>query len=165
MSTYVDYLNRDALQHHGIKGQKHGVRNGPPYPLNPADHSAREKRGERSPNSSLADNENKSRRAKKASKKDSKEMASLKSRKPKNPHAFTKHFLRSMGNSLVTGIASEALTQTGHKKADEWLRASSNTISNVSSLYMWKEAWDYHKEKRAWKKEYKALKKKEKAKS
>ena len=29
MSLYKDYL-----MHHGIKGQKHGVRNGPPYPLN-----------------------------------------------------------------------------------------------------------------------------------
>lgn len=26
---------RDYLAHHGIKGQVHGVRNGPPYPLNP----------------------------------------------------------------------------------------------------------------------------------
>lgn len=26
----------EALEHHGIKGQKHGVRNGPPYPLDSA---------------------------------------------------------------------------------------------------------------------------------
>ena len=32
------------LCHHGIKGQKHGVRNGPPYPLQPGDHSASEKK-------------------------------------------------------------------------------------------------------------------------
>ena len=32
------------LVHHGIKGQKWGERNGPPYPLGEGDHSAREKR-------------------------------------------------------------------------------------------------------------------------
>ena len=32
------------IAHHGIKGQKWGVKNGPPYPLAPSDHSAAEKR-------------------------------------------------------------------------------------------------------------------------
>jgi hypothetical protein len=32
------------LAHHGIMGQKWGKRNGPPYPLAPADHSAAEKK-------------------------------------------------------------------------------------------------------------------------
>lgn len=32
------------LAHHGIKGQKWGKRNGPPYPLTPEDHSAAEKK-------------------------------------------------------------------------------------------------------------------------
>ena len=30
------------LQHHGIEGQKWGVRNGPPYPLRPSDYSKAE---------------------------------------------------------------------------------------------------------------------------
>lgn len=34
----------DALYHHGIRGQKWGTRNGPPYPLGSDDHSAREKK-------------------------------------------------------------------------------------------------------------------------
>lgn len=33
----------DSLKHHGIKGQKWGDKNGPPYPLNSKDHSASEK--------------------------------------------------------------------------------------------------------------------------
>lgn len=34
----------DHLEHHGIKGQSWGVRNGPPYPLKPSQHSAAEKK-------------------------------------------------------------------------------------------------------------------------
>lgn len=32
------------LVHHGIKGQKWGVKNGPPYPLGASDHSASERK-------------------------------------------------------------------------------------------------------------------------
>ena len=35
---------RDYLAHHGILGQRKGVRNGPPYPLGAGDHSAAEKK-------------------------------------------------------------------------------------------------------------------------
>lgn len=34
----------DDLYHHGIKGQKWGVQNGPPYPLGESDHSSEEKK-------------------------------------------------------------------------------------------------------------------------
>lgn len=29
----TDYILKTSLQHHGIEGQKWGVRHGPPYPL------------------------------------------------------------------------------------------------------------------------------------
>lgn len=37
-------LYSDELYHHGIMGQKWGVKNGPPYPLSESDHSAAEKK-------------------------------------------------------------------------------------------------------------------------
>lgn len=38
------YVSSDALYHHGIKGQRWGVKNGPPYPLDDSDYSASEKK-------------------------------------------------------------------------------------------------------------------------
>ena len=35
----------NELYHHGIKGQKHGKRNGPPYPLSSSKHRAVVKKG------------------------------------------------------------------------------------------------------------------------
>lgn len=43
MTRYV-YISHSALSHHGILGQKWGKKNGPPYPLDPSDHSAAEKK-------------------------------------------------------------------------------------------------------------------------
>lgn len=47
MSNFVYQLSEDSdfLMHHGIKGQKWGVENGPPYPLNPSkDYTKAEQR-------------------------------------------------------------------------------------------------------------------------
>ena len=44
MEYYAIHLSGDPLSHHGIAGQKWGVRNGPPYPLQYGDHSKRELR-------------------------------------------------------------------------------------------------------------------------
>lgn len=43
----------NELRHHGIKGQKWGVRNGPPYPLKESKKSNREKRLEKTMNSRI----------------------------------------------------------------------------------------------------------------
>lgn len=44
MTRVVHYTIGGDLVHHGIKGQKWGKRNGPPYPLNASDHSTAEKK-------------------------------------------------------------------------------------------------------------------------
>ena len=41
--TYEDSYSLE-LYHHGIRGQRWGRRNGPPYPIDAADHSAAEKK-------------------------------------------------------------------------------------------------------------------------
>lgn len=43
--SYIKYKKENEyLAHHGILGQKWGKKNGPPYPLDPEDHSAAEKK-------------------------------------------------------------------------------------------------------------------------
>lgn len=44
MTMYKVQRSQDGLEHHGIKGQKWGVRNGPPYPLKEGSHSSGEKK-------------------------------------------------------------------------------------------------------------------------
>lgn len=47
MANYSFTFKDDELSHHGIEGQKWGVRNGPPYPLDSGDHSKAELRAMR----------------------------------------------------------------------------------------------------------------------
>lgn len=41
---YTEYIYNDSLAHHGILGQKWGIMNGPPYPLDYEAHSKKEKK-------------------------------------------------------------------------------------------------------------------------
>ena len=44
MNMYTEYLYNNSLAHHGIKGQRWGKLNGPPYPLDYQEHSSIEKK-------------------------------------------------------------------------------------------------------------------------
>ena len=88
-------------------------------------------------------------------------MQELKARKPKNPHAFTKAFLRNLGNSVVTKVATTELSRRGKDKASLLIDNAGHVARKTSDIMAWREAWKYHKAKKAWKKEYKALKRAE----
>jgi len=55
---YAIKITTNELFHHGIVGQKKGVRNGPPYPLDYEDHSEEEKRLNKAEDISGDENEN-----------------------------------------------------------------------------------------------------------
>lgn len=72
----------DYLEHHGIDGQKWGQTNGPPYPIEPGNHSAAEKRAMKKDIKWINKNEKKIKnKAYSQSKKEIDEYASLLSRK------------------------------------------------------------------------------------
>lgn len=81
MPTIIVY-KKDELTHHGILGQKWGKKQGPPYPLNPSDHSASEKKA--GWKKSLGGGRNESEYGNAASRKKSTESDHV--RKKKSPH-------------------------------------------------------------------------------
>ena len=75
-----------TLSHHGIKGQKWGQRNGPPYPLGAGDHSAAEKRA-------ASGGPSKSKKEKKPS-----------SRSSGNGESVARKILNQNGNKALSGM-------------------------------------------------------------
>lgn len=107
------------LAHHGILGQKHGQRNGPPYPLDAEDHSSSEKKaGWRQ---SLKD--------KKVAKKKAKQrqQALEKARKVRAEKAkqaqIKKEFEEKKQHILQSGKASEVQKYKGQMSNEELQRA------------------------------------------
>lgn len=75
-NRFHKYIHKNELSHHGIDGQKWGVQNGPPYPLNPSDYSYAERKAMKKDLKWIAKNESKIKnKAYKASKKELKKYS------------------------------------------------------------------------------------------
>lgn len=98
-------MNNTYLSHHGIEGQKWGYTNGPPYPIEPGNHSAAEKRAMKKDLKWIKKNESKiKKKAYSQSKKDLKKYASDLSKKyPRNKDGKTS---RSFINAYNQGMAA-----------------------------------------------------------
>lgn len=116
---YVGYYEDHYFAHHGILGQKWGDKNGPPYPLDPGDHSAREKK-------SGWIKSLKTRHAEKKKKKQ-RQQALEKARVAKVEKAkqaqLAKEFEEKKQEVLRSGKASEILKYKGQMTNDEMQRA------------------------------------------
>lgn len=125
------YIYGGSLQHHGIKNQKWGVRNGPPYPLNDSKPSRKEsRRDKRKENRELKKKDKELKKKiqdrkylsdeeidlmiKRLSKE--KELRDLylsnnpKSKEAEKGKAATKDALRKVGSSVFSAVAKTVLT-------------------------------------------------------
>ena len=98
---YTEYLYNDSLAHHGIKGQRWGKRNGPPYPLGYESHSRKEKK--LNPKSILDGGDAGSSKSKKSKKKDN----GAKPKKEKK-HLSEKQKKILKGIAIGAGVAAAA---------------------------------------------------------
>lgn len=115
-NRFLKYIPKKELVHHGIKGQEWGKTNGPPYPLDYADHSAAEKKAMKKDLKWIKKNEDKIRtKAYKESKKELNEYSKLLSMKyglnknGKLSAAYVNNFNRGMAelmNDKVTDITA-----------------------------------------------------------
>ena len=115
-NRFLKYIPKKELVHHGIKGQEWGKTNGPPYPLDYADHSAAEKKAMKKDLKWIKKNEDKIRtKAYKESKKELDEYSKLLSMKyglnknGKLSAAYVNNFNRGMAelmNDKVTDITA-----------------------------------------------------------
>lgn len=113
----MSYLIGGELAHHGILGQRHGVRNGPPYPLRRGDHSAAErnlaKRGIKTLTGYIKNtvNKHKKKKALEAAKK--KRAETLRLKREREAHEANRE------NVLKSGNATEVLKYKGELSNNE----------------------------------------------
>lgn len=132
------------LYHHGIKGQKWGQRNGPPYPLSPSSHSAEEKKA--GLKKSLIGNGNETGKDKaksmldKLRKKKPVEQAKPKEEKPLTEEekkerlkVFTEEINRRKTDAIREGDAANVLKLKKHLSTNE-LQDAVNRIEKINKL-------------------------------
>lgn len=119
-------MDIDAIEHHGILGQRWGKKNGPPYPLGADDHSALERKLKKSRSSS-----NNNKKPKKASQRKQEDQRKPKASKPKtdggmlqalkkadalNDRAHREHN-RIIAKAHATGKSAAEIEQKQRKKS------------------------------------------------
>ncbi len=116
MSNVLYYTVGNDLTHHGIKGQKWGQRNGPPYPLGASDHSSAEKKAGTKGWSKEAKQENKKTAAKENN---SSEQITTKTKKNESVNTNAKKGLSTKqkvligATALVAAYAAYAFVNSG----------------------------------------------------
>lgn len=149
---------RRELYHHGIRGQKWGVRNGPPYPLKAGNHSASERKAgwRKSLDSQSNNNSVKTSRSGQASPPIRKPMSS----KTKRVLIATASVaaLTAVGVLAARDPRVRQLAQTGMQSARKALSTSSQTIKDIrlGNQSMNKPSSDFKRELRKATKELKA---------
>lgn len=140
----------EELYHHGIKGQKWGQRNGPPYPLNPSDHSASEKKAGQKKNLIGSGNETGKDKAKsildKLRKKKPVEQAKPKEEKPLTEEEkkeriklFTEEVNRRKAQAISEGNATDVLKLKKHMTTNE-LTDAVNRMEKIKKIKEFKAA-------------------------
>ena len=119
-----------SLYHHGIPGQKWGVQNGPPYPLDADKHSKREKRGE------YQDYFYKKRVDKEKRTKNSSENknSAVRNKTPKSDYEKYVRSLAVIGGVTVTALAAYGVYKLGRSKIMDTLEKNGDTIVKGSTM-------------------------------
>lgn len=117
------------LMHHGILGQKWGSKNGPPYPLDEGDHSAREKKAGWIKSLAGAANDHKKKKQRKKALKKAQEVRKQKLQEKKNADDFAKkkeEILRSGDPNTILKYRKQL--------TDNEIQSALNRIRNEGSL-------------------------------
>ena len=117
------------LMHHGILGQKHGVQNGPPYPLDPNDHSASERKAgwRKSLKSAIKDHKRKKQRKKALEKAQAVRKAKAEEKRKEEEFAKKKQEILRSGDPKEILKYRKQLT-------DVEIQSAKNRISNENEL-------------------------------
>lgn len=123
------------LMHHGILGQKHGVTNGPPYPLDAQSHSASEKKAgwRKSLKNAIKDHKRKKQRKKALEKAQAVRKANAEEKRKEEEFAKKKQEILRSGDPKEILKYRKQLT-------DVEIQSAKNRIANENELKKWAKA-------------------------
>lgn len=136
---YLNYVESSSeLRHHGIKGQKWGVQNGPPYPLNERKHSQVLSKAGSAIKKSVEKHQNKVAARKQAKQEKAAAKAAQKQQNERNPRKMTDQQLTDNINRLRKEKEYKQLLaetrQVGRQKTQGILsRAGTRALETVAT--------------------------------